>query len=63
MSERDRFVAVSLLTQRDLDRWGNSLRNVYPLGNPDDFSELLRRIDAADADHRSAGSTGSDRQN
>jgi hypothetical protein len=41
----ENFVAVGLLTRRDLDVLGSGFRRAYPLDNSTDFSELLRRID------------------
>ena len=42
------FVAVGLLTRRDLDVVGSGFRWAFPLDRSSDFSELLRRIDEAD---------------
>jgi hypothetical protein len=44
----ERFVAVGLLTRRDLDVVGSGFRWAFPLDRSLDFSELLRRIDNAD---------------
>jgi hypothetical protein len=43
----EHFVAVGLLTQRDLDVLGSGFRRAFPLKNDDDFAHLLRRIDEA----------------
>ena len=42
------FVAVGLLTRRDLDVFGSGFRRAYPLETGTDFSDLLRRIDEVD---------------
>lgn len=44
----ERFVAVGLLTRRDLDVWGSGFRRAFPLKDNIDFSSLLSRLDAAD---------------
>lgn len=41
------FVAVGLLTQRDLDVLGSGFRRAFPLNDTADFAPLLRRIDEA----------------
>ncbi len=48
------FVAVGLLTQRDLDVLGSGFHRAFPLKDSADFEPLLRRID--EAVRRSAGS-------
>jgi hypothetical protein len=45
----DGFVAVGLLTRRDLDVLGSGFRRAYPLGDTADFSALLRLLDEVDA--------------
>ncbi|MEH3106607.1 MAG: hypothetical protein PGN09_04780 [Sphingomonas fennica] len=45
---RDRVVAVGLLTQADLDVLGQGFRRAYPVGEDTDFSMLLAAIDEAD---------------
>lgn len=47
VKDGEKFVAVGLFTQADLDLWGNQLRNVYRLDDTPDFDELLRNIDRA----------------
>lgn len=42
------FVAVGLLTRRDLDVVGSGFHWAFPLDTSLDFSELLRRVDDAD---------------
>jgi hypothetical protein len=44
----DKFVAVGLLTQRDLDVLGSGFRRAYPLDESTDFTALLRLIDEVD---------------
>jgi hypothetical protein len=41
------FVAVGLLTQRDLDVLGSGFRRAFPLTDSADFAPLLKRIDEA----------------
>ena len=43
----EHFVAVGLLTQRDLDVLGSGFRRAFPLNDSADFAPLLRRIDEA----------------
>lgn len=53
----DRFVAVGLLTRRDLEVLGSGFRRAYPLMDTKDFNSLLSRLDACDPNSaaRSAG--------
>jgi hypothetical protein len=44
----ERFVAVGLLTRRDLDVLGSGFRRAYPLKDNSDFKSLLSRIDLVD---------------
>ena len=44
----DRFVAVGLLTRRDLDVLGSGFRRAFPLNNTTDFTSLLVEIDRAE---------------
>ena len=44
----DSFVAVALLTQRDLEVLGSGLRSVFPLTDTTDFTALLAQIDEVD---------------
>ena len=46
----DRFVAVGLLTRRDLDVLGSGFRRAYPLKHTKDFDALLTRLDACVTD-------------
>jgi hypothetical protein len=41
----DRFVAVGLLTRRDLDVLGSGFRRAFPLNDTTDFTSLLIEID------------------
>jgi hypothetical protein len=43
----DRFVAVGLLTQRDLEVLGSGFRRAFPLNDTTDFTSLLIEIDEA----------------
>jgi hypothetical protein len=45
---RERIVAVGLLTQRNLDRLGTSLDQVWPIDKTPCFGALLQAIDEAD---------------
>jgi hypothetical protein len=49
----ERFVAVGLLTRRDLDVLGSGFRRAFPLKDVRDFTFLLTQIDEAE---RSSGS-------
>jgi hypothetical protein len=44
----DNFVAVGLLTRRDLDVLGSSFRRAFPLEETTDFTPLLELIDQVD---------------
>jgi len=48
---RDRIVAVGLLTQNQVDRYGRALKKVFPIQDTPCFTELLRLIDEADREH------------
>ena len=48
----DRYVAVGLLTQRDLDVLGSGFRRAFPLEETTDFTFLLAQIDEADCRSR-----------
>jgi hypothetical protein len=41
----EHFVAVGLLTQRDLDVLGSGFRRAFPLHHTADFAPLLKRLD------------------
>jgi len=47
----DRIVAVCLLTQGELDRYGTALKKVFPAEATPRFDELLRLLDEADRRH------------
>jgi hypothetical protein len=47
----DRIVAVGLLTQRELGRYGSGLKKVFPVQETPCFMELLQLIDQADREH------------
>lgn len=46
-----RIVAVGLLTQRDLGRFGSALKRVFPVHETPCFAQLLRLIDEAHREH------------
>lgn len=43
----ERFVAVGLLTRRDLDVLGSGFRRAFPLRDMKDYTSLLTQIDEA----------------
>lgn len=43
----ERFVAVGLLTRRDLDVLGSGFRRAFPLREMKDYTALLTQIDEA----------------
>lgn len=45
------IVAVCLLTQSELDRYGGALKKVFPVEDTPCFAELLRLIDEAERQH------------
>jgi hypothetical protein len=49
----DRFVAVGLLTRRDLDVLGSGFRRAFPLKDTTDFTSLLVEIDQVERRSRS----------
>jgi len=52
MADSGRFVAIGLLTQRDLDVLGSSFRGVFPLDNAAVFDDLLEAISASERQAR-----------
>ena len=48
----DRFVAVGLLTRRDLEVLGSGFRRAFPLENTTDFTSLLIEIDRVEQRRR-----------
>jgi hypothetical protein len=44
----DRIIAVGLLTERDLDRLGDTFTRLWPVDEVPSFEELLAAIDEAD---------------
>ena len=44
----DRFVAVGLLSRRDLDVLGSGFRRAFPVNTATDFNSLLIKIDQAE---------------
>jgi hypothetical protein len=47
----DRIVAVCLLSQSELERYGSGLKKVFPVEGTPCFDELLRLLDEADRRH------------
>ena len=50
MADRERVVAIGLLTERDLAMLGRSFKRVFRLPEDEPFNELLFQIDAAEAE-------------
>jgi hypothetical protein len=50
--DRDRIVAVGLLTQRELNLLGPTFDRVWPVDEAPCFSQLLEAIDEADREIR-----------
>ena len=48
MLDRERIVAVGLLTQRELTALGPTFKRAWPVDQAPKFAELLRAIDEAD---------------
>jgi hypothetical protein len=46
--DRERIVAVGLLTQRELTALGPAFDRAWPIDRAPEFAELLRAIDEAD---------------
>lgn len=46
--ERDRIVAIGLLTQNDVALLGPTFDRIWPVSEVHRFDELLRAIDSAD---------------
>jgi hypothetical protein len=53
--DEDKIIAVALLTQGDLDLLGPTFSRLWPVEEAPGFDELIRAIDAADAEARRAG--------
>ncbi|MDB5687375.1 MAG: hypothetical protein JWR77_1964 [Rhizorhabdus sp.] len=56
--DRERIVAVGLLSQRDLDRLGTSFERAFPVEGGGDFEDLLAAIDAAERASRADQTPG-----
>lgn len=54
MVQKDRIVAVGLLTAEDLEKLGNRFDRAFPVDRTPCFGELLRAIDEADRQLRKA---------
>jgi hypothetical protein len=50
--ERERIIAIGLLTGRDLHRLGPAFSRAYPIGDASCFDGLLSAIDEADRNFR-----------
>ncbi len=48
MTDKDRIVAVGLLTSADLRMLGEGFKRAYPVDDAGMFDDLLRAIDEAD---------------
>ena len=48
MADRNRVVAIGLLTARDLEVLGTGFKRVFPLDASPTFGDLLRAIDEAE---------------
>jgi hypothetical protein len=51
----DRIIAVGLLTERDLDRLGDTFTRLWPVDDVPSFEELLAAIDEVDRGAQFAG--------
>ena len=60
MAEREKIVAVGLLTGTEFARWGDKLRHVYEIHGNADFADLLEAIDRADLQRQNQKSTVED---
>ena len=52
MPDRDKIVAVGLLTRADLHALGENFRRAFPVEDLDGFDGLLRAIELADEDYQ-----------
>jgi hypothetical protein len=52
MPDRDKIVAVGLLTQHDLSALGANFRRAFPVEDLGGFDGLLRAIELADEDYQ-----------
>lgn len=48
MEDRDKIVAVALLTQRELSALGQNFARAFPIEDHHEFDALLRAIDEAE---------------
>ena len=48
VEDRERIIAIGLLTQHDLDMLGNGFRRAFRLDESPCFDDLLRAIDTAE---------------
>jgi hypothetical protein len=56
--QRDRIIAVGLLTQQNLNTLGPTFTRAWPVDEAPCFSQLLRAIDEADREVRQERSRG-----
>jgi hypothetical protein len=49
MVESEKIVAVGLLTAREVRRWGQDLKHIYPVPEDGTFEDLLSAIRRATA--------------
>jgi hypothetical protein len=49
MAESEKIVAVGLLTEREVRRWGQDLKHIYPVPDDGTFDDLLSAIRRATA--------------
>ena len=52
--DQERIIAVGLLTRRDLDLLGPTFSRAWPVEEAPQFGDLLRAIDRADEELKSA---------
>lgn len=52
MNDREKIVAVGLLTERDLSILGQGFRRLYRLDDTTGFQHLLEAIDRAERDYQ-----------
>lgn len=52
MSESEKIVAVGLLTAKQVQRWGQDLKHIYPVPNDATFDDLLKAINRVTSPRR-----------
>ena len=53
---KDRIVAIALLTRKQLDVLGSGLKKVIPVTDDDRFDALIKALDEADSNWRTKSS-------